>query len=118
MKIVYQDISEEFIKLMAEAAQNYKSVRYIKVSRAEMQQLIKHENARRYFGDYLSRRDARIATLESEVKTLQQRLVGKTQTESMAIYAEMTNLEKQIDDIRNEVPREIRQSNVLVKVTL
>lgn len=119
MKIVYKDPTEQFKQLLQTAISQRHAVSQISVTQQEMEMLVKHRDAKLYFGDYINERNAKVVNLKNKLSVLQgQSATAKDMAAKMKLFDEQSVIERQISDLENAVPKQIVQSNVIVKVTM
>lgn len=119
MKIVYKDPTEQFKQLLQTAISQRHSVAQISVTQQEMEMLIKHRDAKLYFGDYINERNAKIVNLKNKLSVLQgQSATAQDMDAKMKIFDQQSVVERQINDLENAVPKQVTQSNVIIKVTM
>lgn len=119
MRIIYKDISEEFLALMQEAQNNRNKISCINVTRPEMQALLTHTNAKIYFSDYMAPRLNLLKEIDMHKRSLLQQLeYVQTPEERQNIFNKQSELERQIAAIQEEVPAQIIQNGITIKVAM
>lgn len=119
MRIVYRDISQEFAALMQEAQQNRDKVACIQVTRPELHALINHLDGKRFFSDYWGPREVKLRELTNRHNALSNKLEHvTTQVERQAIFDEKSQIEREQYKITDEVPDQIVQNGITVRVVM
>ena len=119
MRIVYKDISEEFLALMQEASNNRNKISCIQVTRPEMQALLSHTNAKVYFSDYMGPRLVRLREIDNHKRSLTQQLeYTRTNEERQVIFNKQSELEREIAKLNEAVPAQIVQNGIVIKVAM
>lgn len=119
MRIVYRDISQEFRQLLQTCMNQRDKVASINVTRAEMQALLTHAEAKQFLGDYLGPRAAKHQELLKTQQRLKQELEHiTTQVGRQEHWDKMSQNEEELHAFISEVPRELTQSGIRVVVTV
>lgn len=119
MRIVYKDINQEFAVLMQEAMQNRDKVACIHVTRPELHSLLNHVDGKRFFSDYWGPREVKLRDLAQRFNALSQKLEHvTTQVERQAIFDEKSAIEREKAKITEEVPDQIIQNGITIKVVM
>lgn len=117
MRIQYIDITQKFRELLQEAINNRANVRHITVTKDEMRQLVQHAKAAEYLPDYMQPREAEMRQLNGQKNKLRGDLEHtRTQQEKQAIFDKMSDVETRILAMQQQVPDQIRQSGILIRV--
>lgn len=119
MRIVYKDITQEFAVLLQEAMQNRDKVACIHVTRPELHSLLNHLDGKRFFSDYWGPREVRLRQLANDLNVLGQKLERvSTQVERQEIFDAKSAIEREQAKITEEVPDQITQNGILIKVVM
>lgn len=119
MRIVYNDISQEFRQLLQSCMNIRASVKAIHVTRAELQALLSHSDAKQFLGDYIVQRDVKQQELQQREFKLKQELEKvTTNIERQRIFDELSVIEESLHKLLTEVPAELFQSGIRIVVTM
>lgn len=119
MRIIYSDITKEFSDLMQECMNKRAEVTCIQVTKDEMKALISHKEAPRVLSDYMGPRVAKIRAAEERISKIRKELPkASSPSERQALFDEMSNCEREINNIKTAVPTQITQSGILIRVSM
>ena len=119
MRIVYNDISQEFRQLLQSCMNIRGSVKAIHVTRAELQALLSHMDAKQFLGDFIAQRDVQKRELEQHEFKLKQDLEKvTTNIERQRIFDQLSEIEESTHKLLNDVPSELYQSGIRIVVTM
>lgn len=119
MKLVYSDVMVGLRALIAQSEAAEGS--YVLVSKAEMASIIRHADSRKLFPSYFNRIDVRRQQIQMKFSE-SKKLVNNPSISPNDLQAEFdkqTQYERQLRNIEDEVPTEVRtESGVVVKVSM
>ena len=119
MRIVYNDISQEFRQLLQSCMNSRSAVTAIHITRSELQALLAHAEAKQFLGDYIVQRDVKQRDLEQRNLRLKQDLErATTQIERQRLFDQMSEVEESLHKLLTDVPSELTQSGIRIVVTL
>lgn len=119
MRIVYRDIAEEFIGLLQSCMNRRDKIASIDVTRPELTALLKHKDASKFLGDYIVQRNVKEQEIRQRMFKLGQELERVTsQDERQRIWDETSTCEEELHKLFNDIPTELTQSGIRIRVTL
>jgi hypothetical protein len=119
MKLVFNDVMVGLRSLIAQAETTEGS--HVIVSKAEMTAIIRHADSRALFPSYFNRIDVRRQQIQMKFTESKKRVNNPAiaSGDLQAEFDKQTQYERQLRNIEEEVPAEVRtESGVVVKVSM
>lgn len=120
MRIVYSDPLEELKVLIEQAKKDAKRVSHISMTKRELRACLSHAKAAQLFPNFMNQRQIALHRLQTQLDGIKPMIDGDALNadQKQTLFDRMSSIEERMQIVKDEVPNELSEGGVTIRVTL